>query len=174
MEAYPPCPAAWNPPVPDGQEPDSGAHGQCALREDGRKQMTSDVTPEPKPMWSHSKIEWTPRLLSDSKRVICVSHGTVPFKCQDRYPAGQLWKHSSGFQSGSQDHWGLLICWVLWTQRGRCNTRCSMTHRDSWHRCRESPRMGETANCLFPLLVSLCPVSGSGPRWGMYWLYPSP
>ena len=34
---------------PDDQDPDPGAHGQCALREDGRKRMTGHVPPGPKP-----------------------------------------------------------------------------------------------------------------------------
>ena len=48
----------WQPAAhlfPDGQVPNSGACGQCPLREDGRKWMVSEGTPDPKPTWSHSK-----------------------------------------------------------------------------------------------------------------------
>ena len=43
---------SWQPAAqlfPDRQEPDSGAPGQCALREDGRKRMGSHVTSGPQP-----------------------------------------------------------------------------------------------------------------------------
>ena len=43
---------AWQPAAqlfPEGQVPNPGAHGQCALREDARKRVGNHVTSGPQP-----------------------------------------------------------------------------------------------------------------------------
>lgn len=84
------------------------------LEEDGRKQMTSDVTQNPNHVKSFQNRMDTKRLLSVPKRVICVT-----WQCPSNA--------RTGIQQGSYENIhqvsrvsktikGLLICWVLWTQ----------------------------------------------------------
>ena len=83
---------AWQPAAhlfPDGQVPNHGACGQYPLREDGRKWMVSEGTPDPKPTWSHSKRMITKDTVSFYK-VMWVSHATVASKCQKKPWAGSF------------------------------------------------------------------------------------
>ena len=140
----PPCPAAHL--LPDGQEPDPGARGQCALREDGRKRTTSHMTVEPKPTWSHSKENGHCQIL---KRW-CECH-------MPQWPPNTR----TGIQQGSYKNihqvprmevktiQRLLICRVLSTQ-GQCSAGCSVTRT-------EAPGSG----------------SGGGPRRGRQRTVPS-
>ena len=140
----PPCPAAHL--LPDGQEPDPGARGQCALREDGSRTQT-----HMKPL----KREWT---LSDSKKVMWVSHAAVASKHQDRYPAGQLQKYPSGSRNGSQDHSKAPhLPGPEHTRAVQCRVLRD-PHRGSWLRFRGRPKTGEAADC--PLPYSSHPVLG--------------
>ena len=73
---------------------------------------------------------WTPRLLSDSNRVMSVSCATVPSKQQDRCPTGRYKNIYQVPRAEVKTIQRLFICRVLWAQ-GQCSARCSVTHTEA-------------------------------------------
>ena len=82
------CPAACRPPVPWWQEPDPGACGHWALREDGRKQMANRLPPGPNLHEVTQKRMATEATVRFYKGDV-MSHATVTSRFLG-YPAGQL------------------------------------------------------------------------------------
>ena len=166
------CPAACSPPVPWWAEAwPWSLWSVCSKR---RWQETNDQSGDTRPQatWSHSKEnghqghcrilkrwcechmpQWPPNTRT------CIQQRSYKNIHQVPGVKSRLFKDS--------------ICRVLWTQ-GWCSTRCSViTQRLLVQVQGESPD-GADGRLPTPLLVSPCPGSGSGPGWGMYWLYPSP
>ena len=96
---------------------------------------------------------WTLRLLSDYKRVIWVSCATVPFKHQDRCPAGRYKNTHKVSRAEVKTIQRLLICWVMWAQ-GQCSTGCSVTTQRLLVQVQGEAQDGEGGRLSTPLLIS--------------------
>ena len=157
---------AWQPAAqlfPDRQEPDPGARGQCALREDGRKWMAGAVMWHQAPNHMKSLKRWTLRPLSDSKRVMWVSHATVPSKQQNRCPEGRYKNICQVPGAEVKTVQRLLICWVLWAQ-GWCSIRCTVTYTETAAAgVGRVPGWGRWQTVCSSSSSHPCCVSGSGP-----------
>ena len=121
----------WQPAAhlfPDGQVPNPGACGQCPLREDGRKWVVSEGTPDPKPTWSHSKRmitkgtvrfykvceyhmpQWPPNARKSIEQVVLKTW--IRFPEQKSRPFRDTWlSKSCGHKSGT-------VPGVLWPVQG--------------------------------------------------------